>query len=72
MGVSRIVGYHQDEDKDWVAELSCGHTQHLRHRPPFYERPWVLTESGRASKLGHAIDCRQCEEDVESDHTRRL
>jgi hypothetical protein len=28
------VGYHQDEEQNWVAELSCGHQQHVRHRPP--------------------------------------
>jgi hypothetical protein len=57
---STIVGYHQDEAKNWVAELSCGHRQHVRHRPPFVERPWVLTEAGRAAKIGHAIVCAEC------------
>lgn len=27
----RIVGFHQDEGGDWVAELSCMHRQHVRH-----------------------------------------
>jgi hypothetical protein len=57
---STIVGYHQDEEKDWVAELSCGHQQHVRHRPPFIERPWVLTEAGRAAKIGHTLACAEC------------
>jgi uncharacterized protein (DUF488 family) len=57
---STIVGYHQDEEKNWVAELSCGHRQHVRHRPPLIERPWVLTEAGRAAKIGHAIVCAEC------------
>jgi hypothetical protein len=57
---STIVGYHQDEEKNWVAELSCGHQQHVRHRPPFIERPWVLTEAGRGAKIGHAIVCAEC------------
>jgi hypothetical protein len=57
---STIVGYHQDEEKHWVAELSCGHQQHVRHRPPFVERPWVLSQSGRTAKLGHAIVCAEC------------
>ena len=56
---STIVGFHQD-DEDWVAELSCGHHQHVRYRPPAVERPWVLTELGRAEKLGHTIMCAQC------------
>ncbi len=33
-----IDGYHQDEVGDWVAELRCGHGQHVRHRPPFWVR----------------------------------
>jgi uncharacterized protein (DUF488 family) len=57
---STIVGYHQDERKDWVAELSCGHQQHVRHRPPLIERPWVLTEAGRTGKIGHAVVCAEC------------
>jgi uncharacterized protein (DUF488 family) len=57
---STIVGYHQDEEGNWVAELSCGHQQHVRHRPPLIERPWVLTEAGRAAKIGHSIVCPEC------------
>jgi hypothetical protein len=59
-GPSNIVGFHQDEVRDWVAELSCGHQQHVRHRPPFTERPWVLTQEGRASMLGHDVPCVEC------------
>jgi hypothetical protein len=55
-----ITGFHQDADGDWVAELACGHTQHMRHRPPWQERPWVTTEAGRAAKLGAPIDCASC------------
>lgn len=29
-----------------MAFLSCGHKQHVRHRPPFFERPWITTERG--------------------------
>ena len=58
-GVSKIVGFHQDEETNWVAELSCGHQQHVRHRPPFTERPWGLTQEGRASKLGHEVHCAE-------------
>lgn len=28
-----IVGFHQDEEGDWVASLACGHNQHVRHNP---------------------------------------
>ena len=33
-----IVGFHKDEEDDWVADLACGHTQHVRHNPPWQLR----------------------------------
>ena len=56
-----IVGFHQDEDGDWVAELSCLHGQHVRHQPPFQQRPWVLDESQRAARIEAALDCPLCD-----------
>lgn len=56
-----ITGYHSDEVGDWVAELSCGHNQHVRHRPPFHDRPWVVDPRGRESRIGTPIDCPLCE-----------
>jgi hypothetical protein len=56
----RIMGFHQDDEGDWVAELECGHTQHVRHRPPFQERPWVTTTDGRAGRVGSELDCPLC------------
>jgi len=29
-----IIGYHLDDQGDWVADLACGHGQHVRHQPP--------------------------------------
>ncbi len=52
---------HQDADGVWVAELDCGHNQHIRHRPPFQVRPWVLTEESRAEHIGSARDCPLCD-----------
>ena len=60
MVARRIVGYHQDEEGHWVAELECGHTQHVRHDPPWQVRQWVTTPEGRAEKLGATLDCREC------------
>jgi len=57
-----IVGYHQDDDGDWVADLACGHGQHVRHQPPFTNRPWVLTIAGREQHLGSHLNCKKCEE----------
>jgi tellurite resistance-related uncharacterized protein len=60
--VRRVIdGFHQDDDGDWVAELSCLHSQHVRHRPPFQERPWVVSEAGRAERIGTPLDCPLCD-----------
>jgi hypothetical protein len=59
-----IVGFHQDQEGDWVAELECGHNQHVRHDPPWQERAWVLSSEGRASRLGTGLPCRLCEAEV--------
>lgn len=56
-----ITGYHRDEQDHWVAELECGHNQHVRHDPPWQLRPWVLTEEGRSSRLGNKLNCKKCE-----------
>ena len=55
-----IVGYHLDDDGDWVAELACGHNQHVRHNPPWNNRPWTTSEAGRESMLGQQLGCRKC------------
>ena len=62
----RIFGYHLDDEHHWVAELECGHEQHVRHQPPWINRPWVTTQEGRDSKLDEMLDCRKCDEDASS------
>ncbi|MEX0845598.1 MAG: DUF3565 domain-containing protein, partial [Balneolaceae bacterium] len=54
--------FHKDEHDDWVADLKCGHTQHVRHDPPWQLRPWVITEKGRRSRLGMELECKKCED----------
>ena len=58
-----IVGFHLDKENHWVAELTCGHGQHVRHDPPWQNRPWVLTKQGRREKLGAMLECKKCEEE---------
>jgi len=58
---STICGFHRDEDNDWVAELSCGHSQHMRHKPPWQNRPWVNDAEARARQVGGEIDCPLCD-----------
>ncbi|HVK55604.1 MAG TPA: DUF3565 domain-containing protein [Burkholderiales bacterium] len=60
----RITGFHQDEENHWVAELECGHGQHVRHDPPWQSRPWVMTEEGRKTFLGQFLNCRRCDEEL--------
>jgi len=62
----KIVGYHQDEEGDWVAELACHHGQHVRHNPPFINRPWVISAEGREQKLGAILNCRRCDHGEEA------
>jgi Protein of unknown function (DUF3565) len=57
----RIVGYYQDEEKHWVAQLACGHNQHVRHNPPWTNRPWVVTQAGRDEMLRRRLDCVKCD-----------
>ena len=80
-----IVGFHVDEENDWVAELchfgrvmvrgendwvaelACGHNQHTRHNPPWINRPWVMSETGRKSMLGYLLNCKKCDEGAARD-----
>jgi hypothetical protein len=57
----KIVGYHRDDEGHWVAELECGHGQHVRHDPPWQVREWVTTQDGRDSFLGTELDCVRCD-----------
>jgi hypothetical protein len=56
-----ITGFHQDEKGDWVAELECGHAQHVRHNPPWQLRPWVVSTEGRKRFLGKELNCKKCD-----------
>jgi hypothetical protein len=58
----KIEGFHLDGEGHWVADLACGHKQHMRHQPPWQERPWVLTPEGRQTRLGVELDCKRCDE----------
>ena len=60
----RITGFHQDGEMLWVAELDCGHDQHVRHDPPWQVRPWVLSEASRQARLGTMLNCIICDADL--------
>ena len=58
-----IIGFHKDEADDWVADLACGHTRHVRHNPPWMNRPWVTTPEGRQGFRGTRLNCKTCDEE---------
>ncbi len=58
----KIVGFHTDQSFDWVADLECGHQQHVRHNPPWTTRHWVTSPLGRAEHIGHELPCSLCTE----------
>ncbi|HEX4748595.1 MAG TPA: DUF3565 domain-containing protein [Bryobacteraceae bacterium] len=56
-----IIGFRKDEEGHWVADLECGHTRHVRHDPPWQNRPWVATEEGRDRFKGTKLNCGKCD-----------
>jgi Protein of unknown function (DUF3565) len=66
MAERKIIAFHTDERGDWVAELECGHQQHVRHSPPWTIRQWVTTPEGRQQHLGHGLSCAECESNSSS------
>jgi hypothetical protein len=57
-----IVGFHEDERGDWIAELACGHERHVRHLPPFELLPWAVHAEGRRKRLGTLLECGRCKQ----------
>ena len=62
MSERRIIGFHQDDERHWVADLECGHSQHVRHDPPWQQRRWVITVEGRGERIDTVLDCPLCEQ----------
>lgn len=56
-----IIAFRQDSESHWVADLACGHSQHVRHDPPWQVREWVTTEATRREHIGTTLDCPLCE-----------
>ncbi|EIK95256.1 hypothetical protein PMM47T1_17215 [Pseudomonas sp. M47T1] len=67
MADSFIEDFIRDEHGHWVVVLSCGHTQHLRHQPPWQSRPWVLDADKRAQQIGKSFRCGWCARLVDND-----
>lgn len=62
-----ITGFHLDGEGHWVARLACGHHQHVRHDPPWINRPWTTTAEGRQATLGRTLACKKCDEGAPRD-----
>ncbi len=60
----KIVGFHLDEENHWVADLQCGHTQHMRHDPPWTVREWINNPEERRKFLGRELNCKICDEEL--------
>ena len=56
-----MMGFRRDDDGAWVAELSCLHSQHIRHEPPFWEAAWIEDVEERARRVGQPLDCPLCD-----------
>ena len=62
-----INGFHRDDESVWVAELACGHFQHVPHDPPWTVRPWTKSAAGRESMIGFELDCKKCDRNEPAD-----
>ena len=60
--IQKIINFDKDEEGDWVAILNCGHTRHVRHNPPWFNRPWVEDEVSRNEFLGTELNCTKCDD----------
>ena len=62
-----ITGFHTDHEDHRVAQLQCGHFQHVRHNPPWMNRLWVTSDEGRKAMLGYQLNCIKCDNGAEKD-----
>ena len=56
-----MTGFRRDEAGDWIAELACLHSQHIRHQPPFWVAAWVEDDEERGRRIGQLLDCPLCD-----------
>lgn len=56
----KIVGFRMDVDRNWVADLECGHQKHVRNDPPYTDHHWVTTAQGRLEHMGQELICSAC------------
>lgn len=57
----RIISLELESEGTCVASLDCGHTRHIRHRPPLENYPWILDPAQRDARVGERIECGRCD-----------
>jgi uncharacterized protein DUF3565 len=53
----RVKSIRRDSEAAFMRTAS-----QVRHQPPWQNRPWVMTDKGRQSRLGSTLECRRCNE----------
>lgn len=64
----RIVAVRDESEGACIVELECGHSRHVRDRPPFESFPWVRDPAERSARVGTAIECGLCDAGGEDRH----
>jgi hypothetical protein len=57
----RIVAVRDESESACIVELECGHSRHVRDRPPLESYPWVRDPVQRRARIGTTIECGRCE-----------
>lgn len=57
----RILRIHVESANACVVDLECGHSRHVRDRPPLETHPWVRDADQRLARIGATIECGSCD-----------
>jgi len=57
----RIVAVREQSEGVGVIDLDCGHSRHVRDRPPQESFPWIRDEDERRARIGTTIECGSCD-----------
>lgn len=57
----RIIAVRDESESSCIVELECGHSRHVRDRPPFESYPWVRDPVQRSARVGTEIECGICD-----------
>lgn len=57
----RIVRVNLESEDTCVVDLDCGHSRHVRDRPPFEDYSWVRDADARRARIGALIECGRCD-----------